>query len=70
MKKKDKEEKISFYSIANLIKSCPSAKYFMVYGPRSNGKTFKSLELMLWGFHQEGININAPCQKVRQCFTF
>ena len=58
MKKKDKEEKISFYSIANLIKSCPSAKYFMAYGLRSNGKTFQALKVMLWGFHEGGININ------------
>ena len=59
MKKVDKKTNVlEFYSIANLIKSAPDAKYFMVYGLRSNGKTFQSLEVMLWGFHDGKININ------------
>ena len=33
-----------YYSIKNLITAAPAAKYYLVYGERSNGKTYSVLE--------------------------
>ena len=62
MKKKE-EKKIEkdtpkFYKIDNLIESDPTAKYFMLYGERSNGKTFQVLNIILFGFHDNLRNIH------------
>lgn len=40
-------EKITFYNIRKTIEAYPEAKYYMVYGERSNGKTFSALEYAL-----------------------
>ena len=47
-----------FFRWDQAIKKCPTAKYYMAMGERSNGKTFASLEIALFGFHQDGIDIN------------
>lgn len=45
-----------FYSLANILKE--DADYNVIYGERSNGKTFSFKHLVLFGFHENGININ------------
>ena len=39
-----KKTKGKFYDCANIIKACPIAQYYMVFGERSNGKTFNRLK--------------------------
>lgn len=46
--KKKKENEIKFYSLENLIKT--QSDYNIVFGERSNGKTFAALELILKNF--------------------
>lgn len=43
-----------FYSLANIMKAAPEAKYYMVYGQRSNGKTFSVLEYGLRKYLESG----------------
>ena len=52
----DKKEKIKYYSIDNLIKT--NADYYVGFGERSNGKSFSVKDLILFGYHKNGININ------------
>lgn len=53
-----KEKKEPYYTLDNMIKKCPDAKYYVAYGERSNGKTFAGKYLALFGYHKNGININ------------
>ena len=43
-KAKAKYNKSEFYQLDNILKACPEAKYFVIWGERSNGKTFSVLE--------------------------
>lgn len=47
-----------YYSLANILKE--DAIYYVIYGLRSNGKTFSVKHLILFGYHDKklGININ------------
>lgn len=47
-----------FFRWDDAIHKCPTAKYFMAMGERSNGKTFASLEIGLFGYHKDGVDIN------------
>lgn len=53
---KEKKEKIKYYSIRNLVKT--GADYMIGFGERSNGKTFSVKDIILFGYHEDGININ------------
>ena len=37
-------KKMKFYDHRNIIKKCPDAKYYVIYGERSNGKTYDRLK--------------------------
>lgn len=39
-----KYDKKEFYQLDNIFKACPEAKYYVIWGERSNGKTFAVLE--------------------------
>lgn len=52
------KQKNKYYTLKNILKACPTAKYYVIYGERSNGKTFAPKFLMLFGYHEDGININ------------
>ena len=55
--KKDKNKaKIEFYSPYNILKE--NADYNVVYGKRSNGKTFAFKSIGLFGYHDKLVNIN------------
>ena len=43
-KKKLKYNRNDFYQLDNIFKACPEAKYYVIWGERSNGKTFAVLE--------------------------
>ena len=47
-----------FFRWDDALHKSPNAKYYMAMGERSNGKTFASLEIGLFGYHQDGIEIN------------
>lgn len=49
-------KKQSFFRLNNILKK--NAHYNIIYGERSNGKTFSVLELALFGCHDDGINLN------------
>ena len=36
-------KKMKFYDHRNIVKKCPDAKYYVIYGERSNGKTYDRL---------------------------
>ena len=40
-------KRFDFYDIRRTIKAYPDAKYFMIYGERSNGKTYSALRYAL-----------------------
>lgn len=44
------------YSLKNILQQ--NALYNVIFGERSNGKTFAVLELALFGYHKDGIDIN------------
>lgn len=44
------------YSLKNILQQ--NALYNVIFGERSNGKTFAVLELALFGYHKDGIEIN------------
>ena len=46
--------KFDFYDIRRTIKSYPDAKYYMIYGERSNGKTYSALDYALERFAKAG----------------
>ncbi|MBR6518013.1 MAG: phage DNA encapsidation protein [Bacilli bacterium] len=48
--------KNKYYTLKNILKE--NADYNVVFGKRSNGKSFSGKELILFGFHENGININ------------
>ena len=50
--------KEKFYSLIPILNTAPDAKYYMIYGERSNGKTFAVLETILFGQHEKDVNVN------------
>ena len=48
------KEKIKYYSIRNLIKAIPDAHYYVVWGERSNGKTYSTLDFMTEDYFKNG----------------
>lgn len=44
--------KIKYYSIKNLLNKIPNARYYIIYSPRRNGKTYS----MLKGYFKNGKN--------------
>lgn len=46
--------KFKFYNGDHLIKDYPDAQYYMIYGERSNGKTYWALEYALKRWHKTG----------------
>ena len=46
--------KFDFYDIRRTIKAYPDAKYFMIYGERSNGKTYSALDYAIERFAKTG----------------
>lgn len=55
MARKKKEEATEFYSLSKIMKI--DAKYYMIFGQRSNGKTYAVLELILKNYvksHKQG----------------
>lgn len=44
---KKKKEIPQFYSLKDILARCPDAKYYMIFGERSNGKSHAVLEYML-----------------------
>ena len=44
------------YSLRNILQQ--NALYNVIFGERSNGKTFAVLELALFGYHKDGIDIH------------
>lgn len=46
-KKKKKPAKMEYFSLADILKRAPEAKYYVIFGERSNGKTFAILEYAL-----------------------
>lgn len=55
--KEDDPNKV-FFRWDSAIHKCPTAKYYMAMGERSNGKTFASLEIGLFGYHKGNVHIN------------
>ena len=53
MKRKTKQIS-QWYSLDNIINKCPDAAYYMVYGERSNGKTYSVLEYGLKEYLKSG----------------
>lgn len=49
--------KEKYYSIRNLIKQVPDAYYYVVYGERSNGKTYSTLDYCLERYFNHGEKI-------------
>lgn len=47
MLRKSDKQKFDFYEIQRTIKAYPNAHYYVVYGERSNGKTYSSLNYAL-----------------------
>lgn len=56
--KKQTKVKTEYYSLVNILKMCPIAKYYVIYGERSNGKTFSVKDLILFGLHEKGVDVN------------
>ena len=48
--------KVKYYNIEKILKT--NADYNVIFGERSNGKTFSVQHLALFGYHKNGININ------------
>ena len=46
--------KEKFYNIANLIQRFPDSQYYVVFGERSNGKTYSTLEYCLTDYFKRG----------------
>ena len=46
--------KFDYYEIRRIIKDYPNAKYYMIYGERSNGKTYSALEYALERYARNG----------------
>ena len=48
------KRKFEYYDIRHLLKQYPDAKYYIVFGERSNGKTFSALDVALEYNFREG----------------
>lgn len=46
--------KFDYYEIRRIIKDYPNAKYYMIYGERSNGKTYSALDYALERYARNG----------------
>ena len=46
--------KEKYYSISHLITRVPDAQYYVVFGERSNGKTYSALEYCLTEYFKRG----------------
>ena len=51
-------KKDEFYNPSAMLEKCPDAKYYFVYGEKSNGKTFAFLNIILFGYHSSKIDVN------------
>ena len=51
---KPRSTKTDYYDVRNLIKKYPDAKYYVVFGERSNGKTYSSLDYCLENYFRNG----------------
>ena len=51
-KKKDKKDELKFYSLKNILSK--NADYNIIFGERSNGKTYASLEYAIREFYKSG----------------
>lgn len=52
-------KKGKYYTLKNIVQRAPKAKYYMIYGERSNGKTFSVKHLGLFGLHEgKDVDIN------------
>lgn len=58
--------KKKYYSLNNLMKTAPDALYYVIYGERSNGKTFSVESLILYGIHERGIDVPGYLDDGRQ----
>lgn len=47
-------KKFDYYDIRNLFKSYPDAQYYVVFGERSNGKTYSALDYVLERYAKHG----------------
>ena len=47
-------KKFEFYDIRHLLKDYPKAYYYVVFGERSNGKTYSALDYALERYHKNG----------------
>lgn len=45
---------MKYYNIRKLIKKYPECKYYVIYGERSNGKTYSSIDLAIENFFKNG----------------
>lgn len=54
MTKKMKYNRNDFYQLDNIFKASPEAKYYVIWGERSNGKTFAVLEYAIDKYFQTG----------------
>lgn len=54
MSKKIKYNRNDFYQLDNIFKASPEAKYYVIWGERSNGKTFAVLEYAIDKYFQTG----------------
>lgn len=46
--------KIKYYSIRNVLNRIPDAQYYVIFGQRSNGKTYSSLDYCLEDYFKNG----------------
>ena len=46
--------KFKFYDIRRLLKDYPESYYYVVFGERSNGKTYSALDYALERYHKNG----------------
>lgn len=51
---KKKTESFQYYNIKNIVKKYPSAYYYVIYGERSNGKTYSALNMALENYFKTG----------------
>lgn len=49
-----KPKKTKYYSLKRLLNQCPDCKYYIIYGERSNGKSYSILEYLLEEFYNSG----------------
>lgn len=48
------KKKVKYYNIAHLLKDYPDAQYYVVFGERSNGKTYSALDYALERYYKFG----------------